>query len=109
MRQANGVKVPDVTEAARQFYFYGQTSPAYVMQHQKLPGLFIWGDKDMQVGVDRQVVLVDKAKSEGADILYVRFPGRHHLLSKRKDFDWLEKEFMPVVAKEVSAFLASRL
>lgn len=109
MRQANGVKVPDVTEAARRFYFYGQTSPAYVMQQQKLPGLFIWGDKDTQVNVNRQAVLVDKAKSEGADIVYLRFPGRHHLLSKRKDFDWLEKEFTPVVAKEVSAFLASRL
>lgn len=109
MRQANGVKVPDVTDAAMQFYFYGQTSPTDVMQRLRLPGLFIWGDRDRQINVDRQVVVVDKAKGEGADLVYVRFPDRHHLLSKRKDFDWLEQGFMPVVAKEVSAFLASRL
>lgn len=79
------------------------------MQRHGLPGLFLWGSKDTQVNVEGQAVLVDKAKSEGADVVYVRFPGRHHLLSKRKDFDWLEKEFTPVVAKEVSKFLASRL
>lgn len=109
IRQANGVKVPDLTDASTQFFFYGQTSPVDLMQHQRLSGLFIWGDKDTQVNVEGQAVLVNKAKSEGADVLYLRFPDRHHLLSKRKDFDWLEKEFTPVVAKEVSAFLASRL
>lgn len=109
MLQANGVRVPDTTDASVQFYFYGQTSPAEVMQRLRLPGLFIWGDKDRQVGVDRQVVLADRLNREGADLVYLRFPDRYHLLSKRKDFDWLEKAFMPVIAKEVSTFLASRL
>lgn len=109
MLQANGMRVPDATDATMQFYFYGQTSPAEVMQRRRIPGLFIWGDKDRQVCVDRQVVLADRANSEGADLVYLRFPDRYHLLSKRKDFDWLEKGFMPVIAKEVSAFLSSRL
>lgn len=103
--QANGVKVPDMTDALLHFYFYGQTSPAEVMQRLKIPGLFMWGDRDRQVGVDRQVKLIDKTNREGGDLVYLRFPGRHHLLSKRKDFDWLEKEFMPEVAEKVGAFV----
>lgn len=109
MLQANGVRVPDTTDASVRFYFYGRTSPAEVMQRLRLPGLFIWGDRDRQVAVDRQVMLADRTKREGADLVYLRFPERHHLLSKHKDFDWLEKAFMPVIAKEVSAFLTSRL
>ena len=107
--QANGVQVPDMTEALWRLHFYGQTSPAEVMQRLGIPGLFLWGEKDRQVGLARQIALVDKVGSEGADIVYRRYPGRHHLLSKREDLDWLEKTFMPVVAKEVAAFLDSRL
>lgn len=107
--QANGVQVPDMTEAVWRLHFYGQTSPAEVMQRREIPGLFMWGEKDRQVGVARQVALIDKARSEGADIAYRRYPGRHHLLSKRKDFDWLEKDFMPIIAKEVVGFLENRL
>lgn len=105
--QANGVKVPDMTDAIWHFYFYGQTSPAEVMQRLKIPGLFMWGDRDRQVAIDRQVRLLDKINREGGNLVYLRFPGRHHLLSKRKDFDWLEKEFMPEIAGKVAAFVRS--
>jgi hypothetical protein len=105
--QANGVKVPDMTDALWHYYFYGKTSPAEVMQRLKIPGLFMWGDRDRQVAIDRQVTLLDQTNREGGNLSYVRFPGRHHLLSKRKDFDWFEKEFMPEIAEKVSAFVRS--
>ena len=105
--QANGVKVPDMTDALWHYYFYGKTSPAEVMQRLKIPGLFMWGDSDRQVPIDRQVRLLDKINQEGGKLFYLRFPGRHHLLSKRKDFDWLEKEFMPEIAEKVGAFVRS--
>lgn len=103
--QANGVQVPEINDALWHYYFFGKTSPAEVMKRLKIPGLFMWGDKDRQVGVDRQVELIDKINREGADVAYLRFPGRHHLLSKRKDFDWLEKDYMPVLAEKVAAFV----
>jgi hypothetical protein len=65
----------------------------------------MWGDGDTQVSVNRQVALVDQTIKDGANIRYLRFPGRYHLLSTRQDFDWLETPFMPVIAREVSAFL----
>ena len=105
--QANGVKVPDMTDALWHYYFYGKTSPAEVMQRLKIPGLFMWGDSDRQVPIDRQVRLLDKTNREGGNLFYLRFSGRHHLLSKRKDFDWLEKEFMPEIAEKVGAFVRS--
>ena len=105
--QANGVKVPDMTDALWHYYFYGKTSPAEVMQRLKIPGLFMWGDSDRQVAIERQVTLLDKTNREGGNLSYVRFPGRHHLLSKRKDFDWFEKEFMPEIAEKVAAFVSS--
>jgi hypothetical protein len=105
--QANGVKVPDMTDALWHFYFYGKTSPAEVMHRLKIPGLFMWGDKDRQVAVDRQVRLLEKTNREGGNLRYLRFPGRHHLLSKRKDFDWLEKKFMPEIAEKVGAFISN--
>ena len=77
------------------------------MQRLKIPGLFMWGDSDRQVPIDRQVRLLDKINQEGGKLFYLRFPGRHHLLSKRKDFDWLEKEFMPEIAEKVGAFVRS--
>lgn len=107
--QANGVQVPDMTEALWRLHFYGQTSPAKVMQRLGIPGLFLWGGKDLQVGLDRQVALIDQVNDQGADIVYKRYQARHHLLSQREDLDWLEKNFMPVVAKDVVRFLNSHV
>lgn len=107
--QANGVRVPDMTEALWRLHFYGQTSPAKVMHRLRMPGLFLWGGKDLQVGLARQIALIDQVKGQGADIIYKRYAGRHHLLSQREDLDWLEKSFMPVVAKDVVEFLDGRL
>ena len=109
VEQANGVQVPDMNDALWNYYFFGKTSPAEVMQRLKIPGLFMWGDRDRQVGVDRQVRVIDKINREGADIAYLRIPGRHHLLSKQKDFDWLEKEYMPVIAEKVAEFLHNKI
>jgi pimeloyl-ACP methyl ester carboxylesterase len=107
--QANGVRVPDVTEASMRLHFYGQTAPADVMRRLEIPGLFMWGDKDRQVGVARQVDAIEQANKKGAKVIYRRFPARHHLLSKREDYDWLEQDFMPVIAQEVSAFLSTHV
>jgi len=105
IRQANGVLVPNINDALWNMHFYGQISPAEVMQELRLPGLFLWGEGDSQISVPRQVALVHKAIKDGADIRYFRFPSRHHLLSKRKDMDWLETQFMPVIARTVLDFL----
>ncbi|GJJ03883.1 hypothetical protein RugamoR64_44210 [Duganella rhizosphaerae] len=103
--QKNGVLVPDVTDALWHFHFYDQLASAEVMRRLGIPGLFMWGDKDKQVSVTRQVKLIDQLSQQGSSIRYLRFPGRHHLLSQRRDLDWLEPGFMPVIAKEVRAFL----
>jgi pimeloyl-ACP methyl ester carboxylesterase len=104
-RQGAGVLVPYVNDAYWNFHFHGKISPAEVMQRLRLPSLFMWGEDDTQVSVKRQVTLVDPAIEQGANIRYLRFPGRYHLLSKREDFDWMEASFMPAIAREVRTFL----
>lgn len=107
--QANGVQVPDMTEALWRLHFYGQTSPAKVMKKMVIPGLFLWGENDKQVALNRQISLIDQENGQGADIVYKRYPQRHHLLSLNEDLDWLEKDFMTVVAKDIDGFLNRRL
>lgn len=103
--QKNGVLIPDMTDALWHLHFYGQVASAEVMHRLGIPGLFMWGGKDKQVSVPRQVKLVDELNQQGGSIRYLRFPDRHHLLSLRRDLDWVEPGFMPVIAKEVRTFL----
>jgi pimeloyl-ACP methyl ester carboxylesterase len=106
-RQANGVLVPDINDAFWNMHFHSRTAPVEVLQRLSLPGLFLWGGRDLQVSAAHEMEVVTKACEDHAlpHLQYVRFDGRHHLLSKRRDLDWMEKDFMPVVAGEVKWFL----
>jgi pimeloyl-ACP methyl ester carboxylesterase len=103
--QANGVLVPDMTDSLWNLHFHGQIAPAEIMQRMGIPGLFLWGAEDEQVGLARQIRFIQTENKQGAAIQYVLFRGRHHLLSKNKDMDWAEKEFMQTIASKVRDFL----
>jgi len=107
-RQANGVMAPDINDAFWNMHFHSQITPVAVIQRLGIPSLFFWGERDTQVGPSHEAEVIRRACGAGVPGLrlqFVRFEGRHHLLSKRVDFDWMEESFMPVVAGEVRAFL----
>jgi len=109
VEEPNGVLIPDITDSIWNLHFFGRMVPGEVLRDHAIPSLFIWGDKDRQVGVERQMQLLRELCSKGGSIQYARFPDRHHLLSARKDLDWLETEFMPTVAKRARDFIDSNL
>jgi pimeloyl-ACP methyl ester carboxylesterase len=107
-RQTNGVMAPDTNDGFWNMHFHSQISPLAVMRRLSIPGLFLWGERDLQVGVSHEAEMLRQACEAGVPGLhlqFVRFDGRHHLLSTRLDFDWMEKNFMSEVADEVQVFL----
>ncbi|MYM25358.1 hypothetical protein GTP46_22270 [Duganella sp. FT135W] len=107
-RQANGVMAPDINDAFWNMHFHSQITPVAVIQRLAIPSLFLWGGLDTQVGTSHEAELIRQVCAAGVPVQhlqFVLFEGRHHLLSRRVDFDWMEKAFMPVVADEVQTFL----
>jgi hypothetical protein len=105
----DSIRAPYATDSFLYHVLNDTLSTIEIMERHKISGLFLWGETDTQVSMARQLPLIEAANGRGANIQFLQYPERSHLLSRHPDEIWFEPEFAPTIAHRVRQFLDDAL